>query len=630
MELVKTLIFNLIQNNSQAGYGLQKESEALISYVLQNMSKSALPDVEPEIKNEKNSLHYRNEGNQHFIAGNDLEAIESFTKSLAYADSEELMGYAHANRSAALYRKKFYKNCLIDIDAALSHGYPEEKREKLKERGRKALGNLMNSSGNFESFDPFENNNESNNKIKKKFPLIQNVIQDLEEPKDNEIREDFLLPGTSKTQSQFLINDNKENLILTHGPSEETPVVSNGVNVRYSEKYGRHMVATQYFEPGDIISVEDPFAYVIYQDKYYTHCFHCLTRSYNLIPCSKCPIAQYCSEKCKQLDWKLAHCTECYILTLLSNLLNIDRDKIRMLSKIVRFLIIATSNGTGIDKLREDLKIAESNTDRRTSGFTENDIFDSTSAKSALSLATNMSARLPIGISAFACLSALATMLLATKTKFFGNKYQMDELKKISKLPDITFCGSIMFRASVIMSSNSFSIQQTPGVKVGSGLYIVHSLYNHSCAPNTLRHFEGLTMITRALETISPGDQIFTSYGGGHQHIALIERRKKMMDDYFFNCDCPACISDWPTYREILQNHVGSISKNKELVEKLLPFKKRLLKNKYDIDAAKCILKILYKEAKMPCEEIVHGMQYLKSYYLGYLNKYSCWSYKTR
>ncbi|XP_043474196.1 SET and MYND domain-containing protein 4-like isoform X2 [Leptopilina heterotoma] len=607
MELVKTLIFDLIQNNSQAGYGLQKESEALISYVLQNMSKSALPDVEPEVKNEEDSLHYRNEGNQHFIAGNDLEAIESFTKSLAYADSEELMGYAHANRSAALYRKKYYKHCLIEIEAALSHGYPEEKREKLKERGQKALGNIINSSGNSESFDPFEN--ESNSKIKKKFPLIQN-IEDLEEPKDT----DFLLPGTSKIQTEC--KDIKENLILTHGPSEEAPVVSNGVNVRFSEKYGRHMVATQYFEPGDIISVEDPFAYVIYQDKYYTHCFHCLARSYNLIPCSKCPIAQYCSEKCKELDWKLAHCTECDILPLLSNLLNIDRDKIRMLSKIVRFLIIATANGTAIDKLREDLKIAESNKDRRTSGFSENGIFDQTSAKSALSLITNMSARPPIGISAFACLSALTTMLLATQTKFFGNKYQIDELKKINELPDITFCGSIMFRASVIMSSNSFSIQQTPGVKVGSGLYVVHSLYNHSCAPNTLRHFEGLTMITRALETISPGDQIFTSYGGGHQHIALIERRKKMMEDYFFNCDCPACISDWPTYREILQNHVGSISKNKQLVEKLLPFKKRLIKNKYDIDAAKNILKILYKEATMPCEEIVHGMQYLKSYYL--------------
>lgn len=172
------------------------------------------------------------------------------------------MAYAHANRSAALYRKKFYKHCLIDIDAALSHGYPEEKREKLKERGRKALGNIVNSPGNSETFDPFEN--ESNSKIKRKFPLIQN-IQDFEEPKENQVSDEFLLPGTSKIQSEY-IKDEK-NLILTHGPSDETPVASSGVKVQFSEKYGRHMVATQCFEPGDIISVEDPFAYVIYQDK---------------------------------------------------------------------------------------------------------------------------------------------------------------------------------------------------------------------------------------------------------------------------------------------------------------------------------------------------------------------------
>ena len=124
-------------------------------------------------------------------------------------------------------------------------------------------------------------------------------------------------------------------------------------------------------------------------------------------------------------------------------------------------------------------------------------------------------------------------------------------------------------------------------------------------------------MITRALESISPGDQIFTSYGGGYQHIPRSERRKKMMEDYFFDCDCEACASDWPMYPEIIKNHVGSISKNKEIVGKLKPFQKRLLEDKYDVEAAKSILKILYKEAKMPCEEIVHGVQYLKSYYLG-------------
>ena len=95
--------------------------------------------------------------------------------------------------------------------------------------------------------------------------------------------------------------------------------------------------------------------------RYYTHCHHCLLRSYNLTPCPHCPIAQYCSEQCKNLAWNYAHCTECPILSLLSNLLNFDVDKTRMLIKIVRLLIVATKNGKAIEELRQDMKVAESN-----------------------------------------------------------------------------------------------------------------------------------------------------------------------------------------------------------------------------------------------------------------------------
>lgn len=89
------------------------------------------------------------------------------------------------------------------------------------------------------------------------------------------------------------------------------------------------------------------------------------------------------------------------------------------------------------------------------------------------------------------------------------------------------------------------------------------------------------------------------------------------MEDYFFECDCAACAANWPMYNEILEDHVGSITKNKELVDKLKPYKQRLRKNMYDIDAVKSVLGILYKEVSQPCEEIVHAEQYLKSYYLG-------------
>jgi len=96
------------------------------------------------------------------------------------------------------------------------------------------------------------------------------------------------------------------------------------------------------------------------------------------------------------------------------------------------------------------------------------------------------------------------------------------------------------------------------------------------------------------------------------------ERKQKILQDYFLDCDCPACENDWPMYNEVLHNHIGSISKNKQLVEKLKPFKERLLANMYDIEAVKAVLDILYKEVNThPCEEILHAEQYLKSYYLG-------------
>lgn len=96
--------------------------------------------------------------------------------------------------------------------------------------------------------------------------------------------------------------------------------------------------------------------------------------------------------------------------------------------------------------------------DNRSAGFTDEGILDSTSARSALSLATNMTTRPLIGISAFACISALAAILLATQTNFFCNKYEVDQLKDISNYPKIIFSGSLMFRACVIMSSNCFSV----------------------------------------------------------------------------------------------------------------------------------------------------------------------------
>lgn len=68
MDIAKELVLNLKQSKiSHAGYGLQKECEALIHHILQNMVKSQLPELIPEIKKEEDSIHYREEGSKYIL-----------------------------------------------------------------------------------------------------------------------------------------------------------------------------------------------------------------------------------------------------------------------------------------------------------------------------------------------------------------------------------------------------------------------------------------------------------------------------------------------------------------------------------------------------------------------------------
>lgn len=215
--------------------------------------------------------------------GDDLEAIECYTLSLAYADNDELMAYAHANRSAALYRKQLYKECLIDIDAALCHGYPKEKRKRLKERGDKAImeikklleidsedihmekvvAELYLNHGVEESAAKSENST-----------LIANDATVDNDERINDTRKqdtmankDYLDYAAKVPPQKPRYLQNEDFSKLTYGSSKEVPAVSDGIAISFSERYGRHYVATRDFKPGDIVSIEDPYAHVIYEER---------------------------------------------------------------------------------------------------------------------------------------------------------------------------------------------------------------------------------------------------------------------------------------------------------------------------------------------------------------------------
>lgn len=77
-----------------------------------------LPQVDKARKSDEVSLKWREAGNKLYKARKDGEALEMYTKSVAFAEDGENLGIAFANRSAVLFHRKMYRECL-DVSAGI-------------------------------------------------------------------------------------------------------------------------------------------------------------------------------------------------------------------------------------------------------------------------------------------------------------------------------------------------------------------------------------------------------------------------------------------------------------------------------------------------------------------------------
>lgn len=79
---------------------------------------------------------------------------------------------------------------------------------------------------------------------------------------------------------------------------------------------------------------------------------------------------------------------------------------------------------------------------------------------------------------------------------------------------------------------------------VGSGLYPMLSLINHSCNPSTQYGFtDGGTMFLYALQSLPAGSDISLSYRD-LAHKTKDKRREFLEENFGFICECEACINE--------------------------------------------------------------------------------------
>ncbi|XP_018321538.1 SET and MYND domain-containing protein 4 [Agrilus planipennis] len=201
-------------------------------------------------KDEKIALKFRERGNELFKVKKDNDAWEMYTKSISHSkEKSECLGLAFANRSAVLFQKGLYKECLNDISFALENNYPENILQKILLRKEKCdlFLKQQKSSQFYSELPPLEFRNE----------MID--------------------------------------------------CASERISINYSERYGRYVVAETDIVPGEVLAVEKPYAKILLQDFYYTHCHNCVKRNMNLIPCAHCNLALFCSLSCKENAWQSFH-----------------------------------------------------------------------------------------------------------------------------------------------------------------------------------------------------------------------------------------------------------------------------------------------------------------------------------
>lgn len=102
--------------------------------------------------------------------------------------------------------------------------------------------------------------------------------------------------------------------------------------------------------------------------------------------------------------------------------------------------------------------------------------------------------------------------------------------------------------SNLLSSSCGIRLEDVFRSDVGSGLYPLSSLLNHSCNPNVFHvHMADGVFGLYALRVIRPNEMLFDSYGYHYAVHPLIERRQHLLEQYRFVCKCEACSQNWPT-----------------------------------------------------------------------------------
>ncbi|AQK63624.1 Histone-lysine N-methyltransferase ASHR1 [Zea mays] len=262
-------------------------------------------------------------------------------------------------------------------------------------------------------------------------------------------------------------------------------LAARGLTVASIPGKGRGLIATCTFFPGDVILNQEPYASTPNKILVGSSCDHCFT-SGNLRKCSMCRVTWYCSSNCQVLAKP----------TLYSTYISIDC------------------------AIKEEWKLHQLEC-RAMAALTED-------RKKMLTPTIRLMVRLALK-------RKLQNEKMANLVSLILPFIELD-LKEIAQ----TFSKhELLILTYMQFACNAHTICDPELRPLGTGLYPVISIINHSCVPNAVLIFDGRTAYVRALQPINKDEEVSISY---IETATVTKKRNNDLKQYFFTCTCPRCV----------------------------------------------------------------------------------------
>lgn len=273
-----------------------------LKYMAETASKEFFKTELKQVKDKQKSTSLKEEGSKIFLSSNSklealIKALETYTRCIVFApvDSQEI-AFGYANRSAVLLKLNRPVECLEDISRARKSNYPDHLSAKLFYRAGECYEKL--------AVDCY---------MEAKYWLMK-------VPQLNANVWDEKLKDYPSKRFEDFIEKEQGNVPEIKTRSEKFPCASDAIDVKYSDNFGRHIVATRDIEPGEVLIVEKSYCNLLNFDNNLTHCNNCMAPAWAGIPCKHCVHVVFCSEECQTLAWEKYHRFSCTISSLLQDM----------------------------------------------------------------------------------------------------------------------------------------------------------------------------------------------------------------------------------------------------------------------------------------------------------------------